>query len=903
MEIRLLGPVEIVVGGDVWEVGPPQQRHTLAALAVDAGRPVSMTTLVERLWDEPPPAARRAVQAHLARIRRLLERAGTADGRPVLLERRSGGYLLDIPGDRVDLLRFQSLLRGARATPDSTEAAAQARALWRGVPLEGLDGRWVTQCRQAWRQHYVDATLLWARTADPTEVLGPLTELAEEFPLVEPVAEMVMRALAATGRPAEALEYFAAVRARLAEELGTDPSPALQAVHQATLRGELARAQVTPAQLPADVPGFAGREESLVFLDDLLARRREERSAAMVVAAVSGTAGVGKTALVVHWAHRVADSFPDGQLYVDLRGYTPAGLPMAPADGVRGFLDAFGVAPDRIPAGLDAQAALYRSLMSGKRVLVVLDNARDADQVRPLLPGTSSALVVTTSRDQLTPLVMAGAEPLSLDVLSRDEAWEMLERRLSARRLAAEPEAAREIIAACARLPLALALTVARVRLSRFTLATVAAGLSVGDQGSRLGVVFAASVGALTEPAARLFRLLGLHTGPAVSAEAAASLAGAAGPGVRRLLDELVAANLLAEPGPGRYTCHDLLRAYAIELVRERDTEAAQQAADLRLLDHYTHSAYHCALLLLPSRDPIDLPLATAAAGVGPERPLDYDAAMTWFGAAYGVLLAVQRHAVATGSHRHAWQLAWALDTYLGRRGHGDERLAAWQIGLRAAEALRLPVTLAYAYRRLGYIRTGSGAHDEASADLRRALDLYRQADDLVGQAYVHCDLARLDMRRGRHREARDNGRQGLASFRAAGHRSGQAEALNAIGWYSIHLGDHTGAVACCEEALALLEDIGLVSGQAHTWDTLGYAHHHLRQFDRAVAGYQRALDLCRELGDLLHEADTLVRLAGTHLAAGDPEAARPAFDAALDIYDDLDPRAAARTRAAVEGK
>jgi tetratricopeptide (TPR) repeat protein len=320
------------------------------------------------------------------------------------------------------------------------------------------------------------------------------------------------------------------------------------------------------------------------------------------------------------------------------------------------------------------------------------------------------------------------------------------------------------------------------------------------------------------------------------------------------------------------------------------------------MLDHYTHSAYHCALLLLPTRDPIDLPLTTSAPGVCPEQPFDYDAALNWFDAAYHVLLAVQRHAADIGSHPHAWQLAWALDTYLGRRAHRDERLAAWQIGLRAADALGLPVAQAHAHRRLGYIRTGSGAYDKASADLRRALDLYRQAGDLVGQAYVLCDLARLDLRQGRHQEARDTGLRALELFRAAGHRGGQAEALNAIGWYCIHLGDHADAVTCCEEALALLEDIGLVSGQAHTWDTLGYAHHHLGRFDRAAAGFQRALDLYRELGDLLHEADTLVRLGSTHAAAGDPEAARSAFTAALDIYDDLDPRSAARTRAELAG-
>jgi DNA-binding SARP family transcriptional activator len=414
VDLRLLGPVEIHAGGVPLDLGVPQRRTMLAALAVDVGRVVLRQTLIDRVWGDAVPArVESAVYVHVTHLRRLLAGVNAAEDRPVpvSLDRLAGGYLLRVEPDEVDLYRFRRLVIEAHdpAAADDQRAKLlrRALALWRGESLGGLSGSWAARVREAWRQEYVDAAAALAdievRADRADAVVGPLRELSAEYPLAEPLAAVLMRALHATGHSADALAHFAAVRRRLVEELGTDPSSELQAVHQAILRGDLdirpGRATArratragtpisVPAQLPTQVAGFAGRGEQLARLDKLLANASTQAPAAVVISAVSGTAGVGKTALAVHWAHRVADRFPDGQLYVNLRGFDPASPPMTAGQAVRGFLDALGVPPERIPADLDAQAGLYRSLLADRRILVVLDNAREAEQVRPLLPGT-----------------------------------------------------------------------------------------------------------------------------------------------------------------------------------------------------------------------------------------------------------------------------------------------------------------------------------------------------------------------------------------------------------------------------------------------------------------------------------------------------------------------------------
>jgi tetratricopeptide (TPR) repeat protein len=667
-----------------------------------------------------------------------------------------------------------------------------------------------------------------------------------------------------------------------------------------------ADARAVPRQLPAAVGYFAGRAGELATLTGLL-RGRAEAGGTVVISAIGGTAGVGKTALAVYWAHQVADRFPDGQLYVNLRGFDPSGQVMAAAEAVRRFLDALGVEPQRIPADLDAQAALYRSQMAGQRMLVVLDNARDTTQVRPLLPGAPTCLVLVTSRNRLTGLVVAdGAHPISLDLLSVAEARELLAPRIGVDRVATEPDAVAEIITACARLPLALAIVAAHAATHpRLSLAVLADGLrGSGDRLDALATddpttdaraVFSWSYHALTPQAAWLFRLLGLHPGPDITAPAAASLAGLPTNTVRPLLTELTRASLLVEHNPGRCTFHDLLRAYAADLTHATDTDEQQRAATHRILDHYLHTAYTAEQLLNPTRDP--LVLTPPQPGVTPEHPTDCQRALDWFTAEHPVLLAAVDHAAATGFDTHTWQLAWTLTDFLNRRGHWYDLAATQHAAVAAAQRLADLTAQAGAHRYLARAYTHLGRFGDAYTQLGHALDLTTQAGDLAGQAHTHHTLALVWERQGRHAEALDHARQALDLFGAADHRVGQANALNIVGWLHALLGDHRQALIYCQQALPLLRELDDHYGQAATWDSLGYAHHHLGHHTQAIACYQHAIDLVRDLGDRYNEAIILTRLGDTHHAASDTDAARDAWQQALTILDDLGHPDAERVR------
>jgi DNA-binding SARP family transcriptional activator/tetratricopeptide (TPR) repeat protein len=925
MEIRLLGLVEIWSAGVRISAGPPQQRMMLAALAVDVPRPVPAGVLIDRIWGEQPPKkAEQAVWTRISGLRALLAgadapgAAAAAGGPQAWVPREADGYRLRVDADAVDLLRFRQLSGQARdpARSDAQRVVllAQALGLWRGQPLAGLGGQWAEQSRHAWQAERVEATVAWAqaalRTGQHAEVIPAARHLTEQHPLSEPLAAVLIRALAADGRTSEAAEYCRTTCERIVAELGVEPGPELQDLQQAILGGRpvpplppaprpAAAPVATPAQLPADVPGFAGRTEQLTRLDMLLTQDAGHAPTTVVISAVSGTAGVGKTALAVHWAHQITGRFPDGQLYVNLRGYDPGGQVIDPTAAVRAFLDALGVPAERIPLGLDAQAALYRSVLAGKRVLVLIDNARDAQHARPLLPGTRTALAVVTSRNSLASLVATdGAHPLTLDLLSTTDARDLLERRLTLGRVAAEPAAVNQIITACARLPLALALVAARAATHpTFPLAALAAELSAArgqagqlDTGDVLGqvqAVFSWSYTTLTPPAARLFRLLGLHPGPDTTPPAAASLTGLPPAQTRPLLTELTRAGLLGEPAPGRYGFHDLLRAYATHLTHTTDTDQEQEEATRRLLDHYTHTAHTAARLLHPARDPIQIPLTPPTPGTNPEPLADQHAANRWLDAERPVLLASQQLAADAGRDTHAWQLAWTLNTMLRRRGRWNDLASAWQAALPAG---RLPhPAAAYAHRLLGWAVTKLGDDQQAHTHLHHAMQLYADADDPIGQAHTHHELALLWERRNRPDRALDHAQQALALYQATGHRRGQAHALNSVGWYHALLGDHAHALTNCQNALTLNQQLGDRNGQAATWDSLGYAHHHLGHHTHAANCYQHALTLYRDLDDRYGEATALTHLGDTHHAADDPTAARTAWTAALDIFTNLD--------------
>jgi tetratricopeptide (TPR) repeat protein len=654
------------------------------------------------------------------------------------------------------------------------------------------------------------------------------------------------------------------------------------------------------------VPAFAGRAHQLARLDEILEIARGNHPA-VLISALSGTAGVGKTALALHWAHRVREEFPDGQLYVNLRGFDQSGLAMTPGEAIRGFLDALGVPAERIPSTLESQAGLYRSLLSGRRVLVVLDNARDTDQVRPLLPGSPTSMVLVTSRDQLPGLIADGAHSIGVDLLSDPEARELLARRLGAARLAAEPDAVDKIVEGCARLPLALTIVAVRAATNpSLTLAALAGelreirgsldALNAGDSSTDVRSVFSWSYRALSPAAARLFRLLGVHPGPDITVPAAASLAGLPPDRVRGPFAELARAHLIVEHVPGRYAGHDLLRAYAVEL----GDDAERQATRRRMFDHYLFTAHAAAGLLLPQRTPVPLPQPHP--DVRPEAVGDLNGAMVWFSAEHRVLLAVFRAAAGTGFDHHTWLLAWTLVTYFDRRGHWLEQAGTQQTALEAARRIGDKTGQARTHHGLACALVRLARYPDAELHFRQAIDLFGEIGDEIGQARTHLNVAEVYERQGRHPEALSAAGSALDLFRTTSYRPGQAYALNAVGWYHSLLGDHEQAVSSCQSALGLLEETGDRHGQAATWDSLGHANHHLGRHERAVASYRRAIELWRELDDAYNEGCTFERLGDAYDAAHDTGSARRCWERAAQMLDRLDHPDAGRVRAKLSG-
>ncbi|GAA2605012.1 AfsR/SARP family transcriptional regulator [Paractinoplanes durhamensis] len=905
-ELLLLGPVEIRVAGKPVAPLQPRQHHVLAALVVDANRPVTWPTLVDRVWGtDVPDGARTAMRAHVSRIRVALRVAAELGGRPVRVIRGSGGYQVQAEEDQIDLHRLRRLADRARSTAagaDRVRLLREAVGLWRGEPLAGLPGDWAGWVRSAWQHERLDVVAAWAlaelEAGNAATVTAALADLTEEHPLVESVAAAYVRALHAAGRTAEALDRYARVSHRLADELGVSPGAELRRAHQSVLHEERPvppmvsyRAPPPPSgprQLPLDVRGFVGRHDHLARLDELA-----DDPGAIVL--IRGTAGVGKTTLAVHWAHRLTDRFPDGQLYLNLRGFDPAEPPMDPAEAIRRCLLALDVPARRIPAGLDAVAALFRSELAGRRLLIVLDNALDEAQVRPLLPGTPGCLVVVTSRGTLTGLVAAeAAHPVDLGLLSTDEAAQLLSRRLGADRVVNEWQAVTGLIESCARLPLALAIAAARAaaRANR-PLAALAgklgrargrlAALTGADPIANLRAVLAHSYHALSAPARRLFRLLGLHPGHDIAAPAAAALAALAPAESGTLLAELTGASLLLEHRPGRYTHHDLLRAYAAELAA---ADPDHDAARLRVLDHYLHTAYAADRRLYPARDPVSL--AAPGPAVRPESFADERAALDWFAAEHATLLAAIDHAAAHGLDAHAWQLVWTVRTVLGRRGLWSELAAVTRTALAAAVRLDDPAVQARAHHQLGTTSVRLGRLDEAEDELNLGLTQYRELGNRTGEARAHHHLSYLFERRQAPERSLAHGRLALELYRQAGHRNGEAHALNSIGWYTAQLGDDREALDSCRRALAIFEELGDEHGQANTLDSLGFVQHRLGAHAEAVDCFRRALTLFRTLGNRFNEADTLTRLGDTHQAAGAPAAAREAWQQAMSILTDL---------------
>jgi len=664
--------------------------------------------------------------------------------------------------------------------------------------------------------------------------------------------------------------------------------------------------QLRPRQLPISTPQFVGRAAQL----DTLAGWADQvdASSGPVVIVIEGTAGVGKTSLAVHFAHAVTDRFPDGHLYVNMRGFDHAVEPVPAVETLPGFLDALGVAPKSRGVSVD-QAALYRSVLAGKRVLIVIDNAHDAEQVRPLLPGTRGCLVLVTSRNRLSGLAAEGARVLRLDPFTAKEARELLRGRLGPDRVDGELDAADELAGLCAGLPLALSVAAAHAALNPdFSLVVLTREfrsrgldlLDTGDPATTTRTVIARSYCHLGEQAAHMFRLSGLHPGPDISLTAAASLSALPANQVRRTLDELARAHLVEEYLPGRFTFHALLRAYAAEQARSSHDEDERRAALCRLLDHELHTAMAASAWFSPYRQ--SLPLDPPRPGVTVADIPDREQAVAWFKAETPALMALTRLAYAEGFDTHAWLIPWSLAQYLHRRGRWREFLAMQLVAVAAATRLGEMLALAHSHYHLACAQALLLDYQASELHVRQSLAEFRELGDRGREAYALNGLAELLEQQSRYAEALELLLDGLRTIRAVGHWTTQGALERSAGRLYALTGEYDQALAHCERALALFRKSCNPGEAAETLAGIGFIHRERGDLVKARSFYEQAVAASRELGELFGEARSLDGLGDTLLAAGDADTARAAWIAALKIVDDMSHPLADQLQAKIAG-
>ncbi|RSM50068.1 tetratricopeptide repeat protein [Amycolatopsis balhimycina DSM 5908] len=907
MEFRLLGTIEAHQDGKPVELGPVRQRSVLAALLADANRMVPVDQLIDRVWAESPPLrARDTLYSYLSRLRGLLAGGGLE------IERLGGGYLPRVDPDAVDLHRFRRLVAEAREAEDEEAAVlfAQALALWRGEALADVGTEWADELRRDLRAEQWAAELdhadLRLRLRRHAELLAELTAWTRDHPLDERLAGQVVLALYRCGRQADALDHYEQLRRRLVRELGTDPSPPLRDLHQRVLRGDPdltasasgARpgAGAVPHHFPAAPPSFIGRADELAALT-AASHPEADVSRVVQISALAGAGGVGKTWLALHWAHAHRERFPDGRLFADLHGFSSAGAPLDPSVVVRGFLGALGVAPSRIPPDRDAQVALYRKLVDGKRMLVVLDNAADADQVVPLLPGSPAGTTIVTSRRHLAPLITRyGARHLQLDILSHGEAHALLTERLGAARIAAEPAAAEALIRLCGHYPLALAImsrhahTRPHIPLTEFAAELRDLGLDAldhEDPAVSLPTVLSWSLRALTGEQRTLFALLGIAPGADIGLPAAAALAGSPPRRTAKVLSMLEEASLLTRRAGGRYAMHDLIRDYATATAGRDLSRVERESALRRVIDFYTHTSHAADHRVDSHRQAVRLP--APAPGAEPGSPPDDSDAMAWFDNEHANLLAAQRTAADLGWHDAVWHLAWGLHTFQNRRGMLHDRLAVWRPALAAAPHLPDPAALSRSRRLLADVFANLRKHDEAVEHLQEAISLAERNEDDTEQSLAQHGLSWVWQLRGDDRRALAHATRALELFRGLGQPVWEARELNQVGWFAARTGDFETARTHCTAALALHRDHGDSHAEADTLDSLGYIEFHTGHHASAIQYYRAALTLYRDRGNTFQVADTLDRLGEPHAALGHDDDARTVWREALEMYRQQD--------------
>jgi DNA-binding SARP family transcriptional activator/Flp pilus assembly protein TadD len=944
LRVDILGPLKVTRDGVAVTLPNGRTAVLCTILALTPGEAVSVDVLTARIWDEQlPQRVRGSLQNLVMRLRRSLG--------PGAVATVTGGYLLDVDPGNVDLVRFRRLIAEAADADEPGQARTllgEALRLWRGEPLADLHSEALErellpsliEERLAAQQRRIDLDL---GAGDYDRAIVELRELTSQYPLRESLWYQLIAAVAGAGRPAEAIQVYHQIRQRLNEELGVGPSPDLQEIYHQLLRidsdvadaaerspgasrvsGQGADHRAARNELPGGIPDFAGRRAELQQLLDVL-----PRGAAVAISAIDGMAGIGKTALAVHAAHRLADHYPDGQLFLDLHGYTPGREPVGAAEALEVLLRSMGVPAELIPDAQDERAALWRAQLSGRRVLIVLDNAATSAQVRPLLPGGRDCLALITSRRRLTDLDTT--HELSLDVLPSSDAAALFAGIVRDTRAAAEPDAVTEVVNLCGQLPLAIRIAGGRLR-SRpsWTVAYLARRLREGQSqleelatGNRSVIAaFTVSYEQLTPDQQRLFRLLGLIPGASFDAYLAAAVGDIGLGHAGRLLEDLVDVHLLEQRVPGRYRFHDLVRAYSTRTATRVDSDAAQRAAVGRMLDYYLYVADRTGGHIDPPHRPTTHQLADPPGQAPPIR--DQAEALAWCQTEYENLLNAITYAADHGWHEHAWLLPHALWRFFYRHHHIQDWIATHQLALVAANRLEDTHAQAETLKTLGIACWRVGRHTDADDYLRQAVDHFSKAGDRRGEADALNYLGYVRERLGRYEEAIDDSRQALAYFRSAGDQPGQAGSLNNLGvvyrrlgrykqavdyyqqaiahsrkigdrWSEAgslnnlgvvleQLGRYGEAIRHYDEVLAYFSEVGNRWSEARVLNNLGNSHCNLGAYERAIEYHQRALRLMQDIGDRDGEADVLNDLADTCRAGGRPEQARAHYRGALDL-------------------
>ncbi|WP_066935357.1 AfsR/SARP family transcriptional regulator [Microtetraspora fusca] len=889
MEFGVLGPLTVRSDGEAMPLTSGKQQTLLAALLCHANTPVSRARLMEALWEEPPASAVENLRLYVHRLRRVLRA-------PQRITSHGSGYLLTVHPGELDADRFGELAADAGRAREggdlnrAGELLTEALGLWRGkayddiaqTPLIRETAARLEEERLRAVEERADVDLALGRHA---EVVPELTLLVEEHPYREVLRRHLMLALYRSGRQSEALDVFRRTRSLLIEELGIEPGPELRLLHEAMLRGDEdllspphPSSPLVPRELPVDVYGFTGRVAAIEALDEMLAGDRGGTGAPVALAVIAGPAGVGKTALGVHWAQRITHLFPDGQLYLNLRGYS-AEPPLRPLEALTVLLRALGTPPQRMPSDTAQAAARYRSLMAGRRMLVLLDNAASAEQVRPLLPGALGCFVVVTSRDRLSGLIAReGARRITLDVLTPAEARELLVSFLGGQRIASEPEAVAEIAERCGWLPLALRIAAARLADRPLQgIADYAAELAegnplaalqiAGDSGTAVRAALDGSYETLSSEERRMFRLLGIAPGMDFTVEAAAAASDRSLDQTVRLLDRLSAAHLLEERVAGRFAFHDLVRLYAQAQANAEDSAEERVVAVRRVYRWYLSAADGAADLLyshLLRMPPLPAPSVQFEAAHDARRWLDAESVN---------LVVATVEAAEGGAPREAWHLAMALRGYFWLSGDADAAMTTADAGVAAARAVQDPRGEAGARLTLGQTLTRLGRVEEAFGQLGQVIELTDRLDWPECRASALSALGNLHLERGRLERSAGCYRQALRLNLDRGNVALQAVNLANLAVVALHAGNLEQAVAYCEHVLTRYDMAGS-GGHPAVLNTLGHACHLLGRSEEALGHFEHALEIYRKMGNSVDQPLVLAACATVHRDAGRREQA-----------------------------